>query len=161
MLKNSWGSTWEKASSTSTLIFCVTVSSVQEQILFIHLMDIAYIRQAGRQDRMCIRGSRWFNTWWRYSVVKFYCSRQRNILFVDHLMELSHFSLFYLVCRPFDGTISFFSFLWSLVLFRFPSSHSMLVDFISYFNVTLHFYLVGPSFLFCDPWDSHILQQSQ
>ena len=27
--------------------------------------------------------------------------------------------------------------------------------------VTLHFYLVGPIFLFCDPWDSHILQQPQ
>ena len=37
----------------------------------------------------------WFNTWRRYPLVKFYCSRQRNILFADHLMELSHFSLFY------------------------------------------------------------------
>ena len=98
---------WEKASSTSILIFCVTLSGVQEQILFIHLMDIVYIRRAGRQDRMCIRGSRWFNTWRCYSVVEFYCSRQRNILFVVPLMELSQFSLF----------------LWSLVLFRFPSNY--------------------------------------
>ena len=70
-------------------------------------MDIVYIRRAGRQDRMCIRGSRWFNTWRCYSVVEFYCSRQRNILFVVHLMELSHFSLF----------------LWSLILFRLPSNY--------------------------------------
>ena len=48
-----WLLSWLSLSPSSTWIFCVTGLIVQEQTLFIHLMDIAYIRQ----DRICIRGS--------------------------------------------------------------------------------------------------------
>ena len=68
----------------------------RNKLCFIHLMDNVYVRH----DRICIGGFR-PSIWWIFS----------------------HFSLFYLVSIPFDGTISFFSFLWSLVLFRFPSNY--------------------------------------
>ena len=105
-----WLLSWLSLSPSSTWIFCVTGLIVQEQTLFIHLMDIAYIRQ----DRICIHCFHstfdgyyirqcWFNTWRRYSLVKFYYSRQQNILFVVHLMEIvSFFSLFYSTLRHTD-----------------------------------------------------------
>ena len=91
---------------------------MQEQTLFIHLMDIAYIRQ----DWICIRDSyppfdeyssypMYGNILW-YSLIKLYDSRQRNIMFY----------------RPFDGDVFVVSYDKNWFVIRLADPSFLLCD---------------------------------